>query len=238
LEHLAYRINYESARLARTAADEYTLKSGVKRYVAGAVGPTNRTLSISPSVEKPELRNITFDQLKDSYADQIRGLLDGGSQILMVETIFDTANAKAALFAIQELFENEYFPVPVMISGTIVDKSGRTLSGQTTEAFITSISHIKPFSIGLNCALGAQQMRPFIETISLNTTCFVSCYPNAGLPNTFGDYDETPLNMATDLLSFAKDGLVNFVGGCCGSTNHHIKYLFFKIIFDNFNSKF
>ncbi|RNA18912.1 methionine synthase isoform X3 [Brachionus plicatilis] len=223
LEHLAYRLNFESAKIAKQATDEYTKKTGIKRYVAGAVGPTNKTLSISPSVERPELRNITFDELFDAYSEQCRGLLDGGSDILMVETIFDTANCKAALYAIQTLFEEEYKPVPIIISGTIVDQSGRTLSGQTTEAFIISVSHVNPIAIGLNCALGAPQMRPFIEALSNNTTAFVSCYPNAGLPNTFGEYDETPESMAKDIAAFAHDRFVNLVGGCCGSTPDHIR---------------
>ncbi|CAF0738701.1 unnamed protein product [Brachionus calyciflorus] len=223
LEHLAYRLNFEACKLAKKATEEFTLKTGIKRYVAGAVGPTNKTLSISPSVEKPEYRNVTFDELIEAYSEQCRGLLDAGCDILMVETIFDTANCKAALFAIQNLFEKEYQPVPVIISGTIVDQSGRTLSGQTTEAFIISVSHIRPLAIGLNCALGAPQMRPFIEATSNSTTAFVSCYPNAGLPNTFGEYDETPESMAKDIASFANDGFVNIVGGCCGSSPDHIR---------------
>lgn len=223
LEHICYRLNLESARLARRAADEVTVATGKQRYVAGSMGPTNRTLSISPSVERPDYRNITFDELVVAYSEQAKGLLDGGVDVLLVETIFDTANAKAALFAIQTLFENEYDPVPIFVSGTIVDKSGRTLSGQTGEAFIISVSHSQPMCIGLNCALGARDMRPFIENISQNTTSFVICYPNAGLPNTFGDYDETPETTADHIKEFAKDGLVNVVGGCCGTTPDHIR---------------
>ncbi|XP_045593319.1 methionine synthase isoform X1 [Procambarus clarkii] len=223
LEHICYRLNLESARLARRAADEVTVETGKQRYVAGAMGPTNRTLSISPSVERPDYRNITFDGLVAAYTEQAKGLLDGGVDILLVETIFDTANAKAALFAIQSLFETEYDPVPIFISGTIVDKSGRTLSGQTGEAFIISVSHAQPMCIGLNCALGAREMRPFIENVSQNTTSFVICYPNAGLPNTFGDYDETPDTTASLIKDFARDGLVNVVGGCCGTTPDHIR---------------
>ncbi|XP_076856692.1 methionine synthase [Brachyhypopomus gauderio] len=223
LEDLAYRLNKTSAELARKAADDVTAQTGVKRYVAGAVGPTNRTLSVSPSVERPDFRNITFDELVEAYSEQIRGLLDGGCDILLVETIFDTANAKAALFAIDVLFEESYEPRPIFISGTIVDKSGRTLSGQTGEAFVVSVSHMKPLCIGLNCALGATEMRPFIETIGRSTSAFVLCYPNAGLPNTFGGYDETPEIMASHMKEFAVDGLVNIVGGCCGTTPHHIR---------------
>lgn len=223
LEKYVYRLNYESAAIAKVACDEVTQETGIKRYVAGTLGPTNRTLSISPSVEHPEMRNITFVELVDAYAEQARGLLDGGADILLVETIFDTANAKAALFAIDTLFESEYTPVPIFISGTIVDKSGRTLSGQTGEAFLTSVSHANPMCVGLNCALGATEMRPFIETIGNFTKSYVLCYPNAGLPNTFGEYDETPELMASHLEVFAKDGLVNIVGGCCGTTPEHIK---------------
>ncbi|XP_060796282.1 methionine synthase [Neoarius graeffei] len=223
LEKLAYRLNKVSAELARKAADEIFAHTGVKRYVAGAVGPTNRTLSVSPSVERPDFRNITFDELVEAYSEQVRGLLDGGSDILLVETIFDTANAKAALFAIDKLFEDSFEPRPVFISGTIVDKSGRTLSGQTGEAFVVSVSHVKPLCIGLNCALGAIEMRPFIETIGKSTGAFVICYPNAGLPNTFGGYDETPQCTAGHLKEFAMDGLVNIVGGCCGTTPDHIR---------------
>ncbi|XP_064365418.1 methionine synthase isoform X4 [Dromaius novaehollandiae] len=192
LEHLAYQLNRVSAQVARKAADEVTAQTGIRRYVAGAMGPTNRTLSVSPSVERPDYRNITFDELLEAYTEQAKGLLDGGVDIMLVETIFDTANAKAALFALQKLFEEEYDPRPVFVSGTIVDKSGRTLSGQTGEAFIISVSHSEPLCVGLNCALGAAEMRPFIETIGKCTTAYIICYPNAGLPNAFGGYDETP----------------------------------------------
>uniref|UniRef100_A0A8C9T2A6 Methionine synthase n=1 Tax=Scleropages formosus TaxID=113540 RepID=A0A8C9T2A6_SCLFO len=223
LEDLAYRLNKASADIARKAADDVTAHTGIKRYVAGAVGPTNKTLSVSPSVERPDFRNITFDELADAYAEQVRGLLDGGVDILLVETIFDTANAKAALFAIDKLFEDEYARRPTIISGTIVDKSGRTLSGQTGEAFVISVSHAKPLCVGLNCALGAAEMRPFIEAIGKSTTALVICYPNAGLPNTFGGYDETPELTAAHMQEFARDGLVNVVGGCCGTTPAHIR---------------
>ncbi|CAG5911909.1 unnamed protein product, partial [Menidia menidia] len=222
LECMAYRLNKTSAELARKAADDFTKQSGGKRYVAGALGPTNKTLSVSPSVERPDFRNISFDELVEAYSEQVRGLLDGGADILLVETIFDTANAKAALFAIELLFEKSYERKPIFISGTIVDRSGRTLSGQTGEAFVVSLSHAKPLCIGLNCALGATEMRPFIEAIGKNTTAFIICYPNAGLPNAFGGYDETPQMMASKMKEFAMDGLVNIVGGCCGTTPMHI----------------
>ncbi|XP_048457309.1 methionine synthase-like [Rhincodon typus] len=202
LEHLAYRLNKVSAELARKAADEVGMQTGTRRFVAGAIGPTNKTLSISPSVERPDYRNITFEELVEAYEEQARGLLDGGIDILLLETIFDTANAKAALFAIQQLFAEEYESRPLFISGTIVDKSGRTLSGQTGEAFVISVSHAEPLSIGLNCALGAVEMRPFIEAIGKCTTAYVLCYPNAGFPNTFGGYDETPDVTAKYLKSF------------------------------------
>lgn len=223
LEHLAYRLNRASAELARRAADDVFKQTGCKKYVAGAVGPTNKTLSVSPSVEKPDFRNITFDELVEAYSEQVCGLLDGGADILLVETIFDTANAKAALCAIDLLFEEKYERRPIFISGTIVDRSGRTLSGQTGEAFVVSVSHAKPLCIGLNCALGATEMRPFIEAIGNSTSAFVLCYPNAGLPNTFGGYDETPEVTASSLKEFAVDGLVNLVGGCCGTTPAHIR---------------
>uniref|UniRef100_A0A1I8JHY2 methionine synthase n=1 Tax=Macrostomum lignano TaxID=282301 RepID=A0A1I8JHY2_9PLAT len=229
LSHLAYRLNAEAARIARRACDDIEaadLAAGLParpRFVAGALGPTNRTLSISPSVERPDYRNITFEQLVEAYSDQTRGLLDGGADLLLVETIFDTANAKAAIFAIESLFDSgAYDRVPLLVSGTIVDRSGRTLSGQTTEAFVASVSHGRPLCLGLNCALGASEMRPFIERLGLATPAYVLCYPNAGLPNTFGEYDETPAMMAANLETFAKDGLVNLVGGCCGTTPAHI----------------
>lgn len=223
LESLVYRLNYEGARLAKKAADDVFRETGKRKYVAGAMGPTNRTLSISPSVERPEFRNITFDELVKAYGEQARALLDGGVDLLLVETIFDTANAKAALYAIESIFEEEYESVPLFVSGTIVDRSGRTLSGQTGEAFVISVSHAKPMCIGLNCALGAEEMRPFIEAIGKATDAFVICYPNAGLPNTFGGYDETPETTGKNMYEFAKDGLVNLVGGCCGTTPDHIK---------------
>lgn len=230
LAHLAYDINFESARIAKQAAEAYTLKdSGKPRFVAGAIGPTNRTASISPDVNDPGYRAVTFDQLSEAYQEQVRGLLDGGSDALLVETIFDTLNAKAALFAIQEVFEEKGIPlnpeeggVPVMISGTITDASGRTLSGQTTEAFLISVSHVPLFSIGLNCALGAKELRPYLKVLSENAPFLVSAYPNAGLPNEFGQYDQGAEEMADQVEEFLKEGFVNILGGCCGTTPEHI----------------
>lgn len=211
--------------MAKKACDEYTAKTPSKpRFVAGAIGPTNQTLSISPSVENPSFRNTTFDAMVEAYALQVRGLLDGGADLLLVETVFDTLNAKAALYAIESLFEEEgYDRCPILVSGTIVDQSGRTLSGQTGEGFISSVLHSKPIAIGLNCALGADQMMPFMQNISKNTPSFTICYPNAGLPNTFGEYDQSPQEMAEQVRPFARLGLMNIVGGCCGTTPDHIK---------------
>ncbi len=224
MESLVYELNAESAKLARAAADECTQREPDKpRFVAGVLGPTNRTASISPDVNNPGFRNTSFDELVESYTEAIRGLLDGGSDILMVETVFDTLNCKAALFAIQEYFDTHGVRVPVMISGTITDASGRTLSGQTPEAFWNSVAHVRPLSIGLNCALGAKQMRPHIEELSGIADCFISAHPNAGLPNEFGEYDDTPEEMAATLREFAEAGFLNIVGGCCGSTPGHIK---------------
>uniref|UniRef100_T2M684 Methionine synthase n=1 Tax=Hydra vulgaris TaxID=6087 RepID=T2M684_HYDVU len=222
-EKLVYRMNKTAAGIARKAANDVFSTTGKYKYVAGAIGPTNRTLSISPSVENPAHRNITFDELVTAYTEQAIGLLDGGVDVLLVETIFDTANAKAALFAIETLFEEKYKRIPVFVSGTIVDKSGRTLSGQTTEAFVVSTCHVNPMCLGLNCALGAEDIRPFIERIGLMFEGYVICYPNAGLPNHFGEYDETPEAMAEKIREFALDGLLNIVGGCCGTTPAHIK---------------
>eukprot|EP00055_Hartaetosiga_balthica_P013267 m.67259 g.67259 ORF g.67259 m.67259 type:complete len:1255 (+) comp8212_c0_seq1:37-3801(+) len=224
-EDLAYELNYEAAKLAVRSCKEVEAEGHGKKYVAGSFGPTNRTLSISPSVEHPENRNVTFSDLVEAYTEQARGLLDGGVHVLLVETIFDTANAKAALYAIDQLFETEpdlYPRCPVFISGTITDRSGRTLSGQTAEAFSTSVAHANPMALGLNCALGAQDMRPYLEEIAKTTDAYIICYPNAGLPNAMGDYDETPDITGSLLASFAKDGLVNIVGGCCGTTPAHI----------------
>ena len=224
LEKLAYELNFESARIAKEAADEYTAKNPKKpRYVAGAFGPTNRTASISPDVNNPGFRGINFDQLVDAYSEQAHGLIDGGVDWLLVETVFDTLNCKAALFAIMKVQEEKGTNLPVSVSGTITDASGRTLSGQTTEAFWISVKHANLLSVGLNCALGAKDMRPYLETISNVAHTWVSVYPNAGLPNAFGGYDETPDMMGEDIEDFCKSGFVNIVGGCCGTTPDHIR---------------
>lgn len=223
LESLAYELNYESAKIAKEVAEEYTKKNPAKpRFVAGAFGPTNRTASISPDVNNPGFRAITFEELVDAYAEQARGLIDGGVDWLLVETVFDTLNCKAALFAIKKVQEEKGTNLPVSVSGTITDASGRTLSGQTTEAFWISVKHANLLSIGLNCALGAKDMRPYLETLSNVSHTWVSVYPNAGLPNAFGGYDETPQAMAGDIEDFCKSGFVNIVGGCCGTTPDHI----------------
>ncbi len=220
MEHLVYELNYESARIAREVADEVTRENPDKpRFVAGAMGPTNRTASLSPDVNNPGYRAVTFDELVDAYYEQVRGLVDGGADLLLVETIFDTLNAKAALFAIDKFGAN----IPIMVSGTITDASGRTLSGQTTEAFLYSVSHLPLLSVGLNCALGADLMRPYVRTLAKEAPFFVSAYPNAGLPNEFGEYDETPAQMAGTIESFIQEGYINIVGGCCGSTPDHIQ---------------
>lgn len=223
LEHLVYELNYESAKIAKEAADEYTAKNPAKpRFVAGAMGPTNKLASMSPDVNNPGFRAITFDQLVVAFKEQAKGLMDGGADLFLVETITDTLNAKAALFAIQELAEESGKLIPVMISGTITDASGRTLSGQTTEAFLISLSHVQLLSIGLNCALGASQLRPYLQVLSDHAPFYVSAYPNAGLPNEFGQYDQTPAEMAVQVEEFLKEGWLNIVGGCCGTTPDHI----------------
>lgn len=224
METLAYELNVASARLAREAADEYTAKDPSRpRYVAGSIGPTNKTTSLSPDVNDPGYRAITFDELAEAYAEQVNGLIDGGAELLLVETIFDTLNAKAALFAIQDVLEKRRRDLPLMISGTITDASGRTLSGQTIEAFYISLQHVQPFSIGINCALGARDMQPYLYALSKMATCNVSAYPNAGLPNEFGQYDETPQEMREQVEVFLKDGYLNILGGCCGTTPEHIR---------------
>ncbi|RJF73271.1 methionine synthase [Deinococcus cavernae] len=222
-EALAYRMNLEGARLAREVADEFTGRDGKPRWVAGAVGPTNRTATLSPDVERPEFRNVTFDDLVAAYSEAVTGLMDGGADLLLIETVFDTLNAKAALFAAQDVFEQRGRELPIMLSGTITDASGRTLSGQTPEAFAVSTEHAGLFSLGLNCALGADLLRPHLRAIAANTEALVSVHPNAGLPNAFGKYDETPEHTARVLAEFAREGLVNIVGGCCGTTPEHIK---------------
>lgn len=223
MEEMVYELNRDGARLARRAGLRAQKKDGRRRFVAGALGPTNRTASISPDVNNPGYRAVTFDDLRIAYADQVRGLIDGGADIILIETIFDTLNAKAAIFATRAVFEEKGIELPVMISGTITDLSGRTLSGQTPEAFWNSVRHAQPFSIGLNCALGANAMRAHLDEISSVADTFVCAYPNAGLPNAFGKYDETPEEMAGQIEGFMRDGLVNIVGGCCGSTPAHIK---------------
>jgi 5-methyltetrahydrofolate--homocysteine methyltransferase len=224
LETLAYKLNFESAKIAKDVAVEFTKKDPAKpRFVAGAIGPTNRTLSLSPDVNNPGYRAVTFDELKEAYKVQAKGLIDGGADLLLVETIFDTLNAKACLFAIQELYEEIGKELPIMVSGTITDASGRTLSGQTTDAFLISVSHVPLLSVGLNCALGAKQLRPYLQVLNEQAPFFVSAYPNAGLPNEFGHYDQSPDEMALQIEEFLKEGLVNIVGGCCGTTPDHIR---------------
>ncbi|MEB8330118.1 homocysteine S-methyltransferase family protein [Flavobacteriaceae bacterium KMM 6897] len=224
MEPLVYELNYESARIAKKVADEFTAKNPDKpRFVAGSIGPTNKTASMSPDVNDPGYRAISFDDLRIAYKQQVEALLDGGSDLLLVETIFDTLNAKAALFAIEEVKEERGIEIPIMVSGTITDASGRTLSGQTAEAFLISISHIPILSIGFNCALGASQLVPHLEVISSKSDFFVSAHPNAGLPNAFGEYDETPAQMAAQIKEYLEKGLVNIIGGCCGTTPAHIR---------------
>jgi 5-methyltetrahydrofolate--homocysteine methyltransferase len=219
-------INESAARIARACADRWTAKTpGRPRFVAGALGPTNRTASISPDVNDPGARNVAYDELVAAYIEAADGLIDGGADLLLVETVFDTLNAKAALFAIEQTFDRRGARLPIIVSGTITDASGRTLSGQTPEAFWNSIRHVRPLAVGLNCALGAALMRPYIEDLSRVADTFVSCYPNAGLPNPMSDtgYDETPAQTSTMLGEFARSGLVNIVGGCCGTTPDHIR---------------
>jgi 5-methyltetrahydrofolate--homocysteine methyltransferase len=226
LESAVYDLNLASARLAREAADEYTAKQPDKpRFVAGSIGPTNRTASLSPDVNDPGFRAVTFDQLRKNYAEQVKALIEGGVDILLVETVFDTLNAKAALFAIDEVFDEFNIELPVMVSGTITDASGRTLSGQTTEAFLISLEHMPLLSIGLNCALGAAQLRPYLKVLASKAPFAVSAHPNAGLPNEFGEYDQTPEEMAAEVGEFLDSGFLNIVGGCCGTTPDHIRAL-------------
>ncbi|RYF07942.1 MAG: methionine synthase, partial [Deltaproteobacteria bacterium] len=226
LEHVVYELNYESARLAREVADEFTAQNPAQpRFVAGAIGPTNRTASLSPDVNRPGYRAVTFDELAAAYLEQTRGLVDGGVDALLIETIFDTLNAKAALFAVQQFFNEGGRVVPVMISGTITDASGRTLSGQTVEAFWHSIKHLPLLSVGLNCALGADQLRTYVRELARLADVPVSAYPNAGLPNAFGGYDESAQEFAALVEDYLKEGLLNVVGGCCGTTPQHIAEL-------------
>ena len=230
MQSLAYELNVASAKCARKAIEEFTekgqLSTGNPKFVAGAIGPLNKTLSLSPDVNNPGYRAVTFDEVANAYTEQIKGLVDGGVDILLIETIFDTLNAKAAIYAIKKFFrETKQQELPIMISGTITDASGRTLSGQTLEAFYISISHAKPLSVGLNCALGASEMRPHIEELSQIANCYTSAYPNAGLPNAFGEYDEQPHETAHIIEEWAEQGFVNIVGGCCGTTPDHIKHI-------------
>ncbi|NER09390.1 5-methyltetrahydrofolate--homocysteine methyltransferase [Muriicola jejuensis] len=224
LEAYVAEMNRESARIAREVADEFTAREPHKpRFVAGSIGPTNKTASMSPDVNDPGFRAISFETLRLAYYEQASALLEGGADILLVETIFDTLNAKAALFAIEELREEKGIPIPVMISGTITDASGRTLSGQTAESFLISVSHIPFLSVGFNCALGAKQLVPHLQVLSARTDYPVSAHPNAGLPNAFGEYDQSPAEMASQIREYLEKGLVNIVGGCCGSTPEHIR---------------
>ncbi|HAI80401.1 MAG TPA: 5-methyltetrahydrofolate--homocysteine methyltransferase [Chryseobacterium sp.] len=224
MEDLVYELNFESAKIARKVCDEFSTANPEKpRFVAGSIGPTNKTASLSPEVNDPGFRAITFEELRVAYRQQAEALLDGGADILLVETIFDTLNAKAALFAIDEIQEERKIEIPIMVSGTITDASGRTLSGQTAEAFLISVSHLNLLSVGFNCALGAQQLTPYLETLANNSDYYISAYPNAGLPNAFGQYDESPEFMASQIREYAEKGLVNIIGGCCGTTPPHIK---------------
>ncbi|PZR36861.1 MAG: 5-methyltetrahydrofolate--homocysteine methyltransferase [Azospira oryzae] len=226
LESWVYEINYQGAKIAREVADEFTAKEPHKpRFVAGAMGPTTKLSSMSQDANNPGFRSITFDELKVAFKEQVRGLIDGGADLILMETVTDTLNVKAALFAIQELFEETGNYVPLMVSGTITDASGRILTGQTTEAFLISVSHAPLLSIGLNCAMGASALRPYLQVLNEKSPFFVSAYPNAGLPNEFGKYDQTPEEMASQVEEYLKEGLVNIVGGCCGSTPAHIKLI-------------
>ena len=223
-QHLVHKLNYQSAKIAREVADEYTMRNPSKpRFVAGSIGPTNKTASISPNVNDPGFRAITFDQLKEAFKQQMQALQNGGVDLFLIETVIDTLNAKAALMAAFELRDETGVDLPVMLSGTITDASGRTLSGQTTEAFLISVSHFPILSIGINCALGAKNMLPYVKELSRKSETFISVYPNAGLPNEMGEYDETPRTMAEQLKEFLDLGLVNIVGGCCGTAPEHIR---------------
>ena len=221
MENYIFDLNFESAKIAKEVTEKYALK----KYVAGSVGPTNKTASMSSDVNNPGLRDITFDELVKSYSEQISGLIEGGCDLLLVETIFDTLNAKAALFAIDNYFEDNKTNVPVMVSGTITDQSGRTLSGQTVNAFLISVSHFPILSVGFNCALGASQLTPYIKRLSYSTNFYTSAHPNAGLPNAFGEYDQTPEEMLAQIKVYLKNDLINIIGGCCGTTYEHIRLI-------------
>jgi 5-methyltetrahydrofolate--homocysteine methyltransferase len=222
LEEYVYELNFQSAKIAREVANEFTDKP---RFVAGSIGPTNRTASMSPDVNDPGYRAVTFDHLRIAYKQQVKALIDGGCDVLLVETIFDTLNAKAALFAIEEVKEEQNSEIPVMVSGTITDASGRTLSGQTVEAFLISIQHIDLLSVGFNCALGADQLKPYLKRLAHNTQLNISAHPNAGLPNAFGEYDQTPEEMQALIKEYLQDNLVNIIGGCCGTNPEHIRLI-------------
>jgi 5-methyltetrahydrofolate--homocysteine methyltransferase len=230
MESLAYELNVAAAKVAKEAVAEFAAANpgaiNAGAWVAGAIGPMNKTLSLSPDVNNPGFRALSFDEAADAYYEQVKGLVDGGADLLLIETIFDTLNAKAAIFAIRKYFrETGKASLPILISGTITDASGRTLSGQTLEAFYTSVRHARPLSIGLNCALGAREMRPHIEELSTLAECYTSAYPNAGLPNAMGEYDEHPADTAHFIEEWAKEGFVNIVGGCCGTTPDHIRHI-------------
>ena len=226
MEDLAYELNYESAKIAKEVTQEYISKTPLqKRYVAGSIGPTNKTASMSPDVNDPGFRAVTFDELVHAYREQVLGLIDGGADVLLVETIFDTLNAKAALFAIDSVKTEKQVDIPIMISGTITDASGRTLSGQTVEAFRISLSHLPILSIGFNCALGADQLLPYVKRLSNQSDAYISAHPNAGLPNAFGEYDQTPEEMQELIEEYLKQNVVNIIGGCCGTTPDHIRLI-------------
>jgi 5-methyltetrahydrofolate--homocysteine methyltransferase len=226
MEDLVYELNYQSAKIAKEVADQFTEREPHKpRFVAGSIGPTNRTASMSPDVNDPGYRAVTFDELRIAYKQQTEALLDGGADLLLVETVFDTLNAKAALFAIEEVKEERGMEIPIMLSGTITDASGRTLSGQTAEAFLISVSHISLLSIGFNCALGANLLQPHLEAIADKTEFAISAHPNAGLPNAFGEYDETPEEMGEQIEEYLKKNLINIIGGCCGTSPNHISVI-------------
>jgi 5-methyltetrahydrofolate--homocysteine methyltransferase len=227
MQDLAYELNVAAAQCARKAIEAYAASNPVShpKFVAGSIGPLNKTLSLSPDVNNPGFRALTFDEAANAYYEQVKGLVDGGSDVILIETIFDTLNAKAAIFATRKYFREHQIELPIMISGTITDASGRTLSGQTLEAFYISVAHANPLSVGLNCALGAQEMRPHIEELSQIASCYTSAYPNAGLPNAMGEYDEAPHQTAHFIEDWAKAGFVNIVGGCCGTTPDHIRHM-------------
>jgi 5-methyltetrahydrofolate--homocysteine methyltransferase len=227
-EEFVYELNLKGAQLAREAADEFTTPEK-PRFVAGSIGPTNRTASLSPDVNNPGKRNITYDELVEAYSEQVRGLIDGGCDLLLIETIFDTLNAKAAMFAAETVFEEKGKKLPIMISGTLTDSSGRTLSGQTAEAFLISVSHMDLLSVGLNCAFGAKDMEPHIHELAKKSEFMISAHPNAGLPNAFGEYDESPEEMASQITGFLKEKNLGIIGGCCGTTPAHIKAIAEKV---------